>query len=91
MNKRGLSPLVATVLLVVFALVIGTVTMNWGKNYVEKANFKEDAAKKDNSIVISVRDMNSGNTALKDLMIRYITGSLGEEEYLRQEKMVIGK
>ena len=91
MNKRALSPLVATILLVVFALVIGTVTMNWGKNYVEKANFKEDAAKKDNSVVISVRDLNSGNTELKDLMIKYITGSLSEDEYFRQEKMMIGK
>ena len=35
MGKRGLSPLIATVLLVAFSIALGSVIMSWGKNLVE--------------------------------------------------------
>ncbi|MBR9675544.1 hypothetical protein GOV05_00890 [Candidatus Woesearchaeota archaeon] len=35
-NKRGVSPLIATVLLIAFAVALGAVVMNWGKGYVEQ-------------------------------------------------------
>lgn len=35
MNKRGVSPLIATVLLIAFAVALGAVVMNWGRQYVE--------------------------------------------------------
>jgi flagellin-like protein len=34
-NKRGVSPLIATVLLIAFAVALGAVVMNWGKGYIE--------------------------------------------------------
>lgn len=37
MNKKALSPLVATLLLVIFAIALGSVVMSWGKEYVEQA------------------------------------------------------
>ena len=40
MNKRGISPLVTTILLIAFAIALGLVVMNWGKSYIEeKAEF----------------------------------------------------
>ncbi|MBN2111814.1 hypothetical protein JW707_01815 [Candidatus Woesearchaeota archaeon] len=36
MNKRGVSPLVATLLLIAFAIALGLVVMNWGKSYIEE-------------------------------------------------------
>jgi flagellin-like protein len=40
MNKKALSPLVATILLIAFAIALGVVVMNWGKAYIEeKAEF----------------------------------------------------
>ncbi len=40
MNKRALSPLVATILLIAFAIALGVVVMSWGKSYIEeKAEF----------------------------------------------------
>ena len=36
-NKKAVSPLVATLLLIVFSLILGTVTMNLGKAYIEEA------------------------------------------------------
>lgn len=34
-SKKGISPLIATVLLIAFAVALGAVVMNWGKNYVQ--------------------------------------------------------
>ncbi len=34
-NKKGVSPLIATVLLIAFAVALGAVVMNWGRSYVE--------------------------------------------------------
>ena len=34
-KKKGVSPLIATVLLIAFAVSLGAVVMNWGRGYVE--------------------------------------------------------
>jgi flagellin-like protein len=40
MNKRGMSPLFATVLLIAFSVALGAVVMSWGESYIEeKAEF----------------------------------------------------
>ncbi len=36
-SKKGVSPLVATVLLIAFAVALGSIVMSWGRNYVEDA------------------------------------------------------
>jgi flagellin-like protein len=38
MNKRGVSPLIATILLLVFAIGLGLIVMNWGRAQVEAAS-----------------------------------------------------
>jgi flagellin-like protein len=35
MNRRGISPLVATVLLVAFSVGLGALVMSWGEEYIE--------------------------------------------------------
>jgi flagellin-like protein len=35
LSKKGVSPLIATVLLIAFAVALGAVVMNWGKGYVQ--------------------------------------------------------
>lgn len=35
LGKKGVSPLIATVLLIAFAVALGAVVMNWGKGYVQ--------------------------------------------------------
>ena len=40
MNTRGMSPLIATVLLIAFAVILGAIVMSWGEKYIEeKADF----------------------------------------------------
>jgi len=34
-SKKAVSPLIATVLLIAFAVALGAVVMNWGRSYVE--------------------------------------------------------
>ena len=36
MNKRGVSPLTATLLLIVLSAVLGASVMSWGKSYIEE-------------------------------------------------------
>lgn len=84
MNKKGLSPLVATALLVVFALIIGTITMSWGKSYVE--GIGEEGEAFEDTVMISVEDV---DTPLKKLQLEYITGKISEDEYIEKEKELI--
>ncbi len=90
MNRRGLSPLIATVLLVVFALVIGTITMNWGKSYVDKIkdepSVEEAISTIDSAVIISIKDL---NTPLKELQLQHITGKITQQEYLEKEKELV--
>lgn len=40
LNKRGLSPLIATLLLIGFSIAMGAIVMSWGKSFIEeKAEF----------------------------------------------------
>jgi flagellin-like protein len=84
-NKKALSPLVATILLVVFALIIGTATMSWGKNYVENIPEQEHSSV-GSSIVIGMEDVDD---PLKELQIKYITDRITLDDYLVEEKVII--
>jgi len=86
MNKRALSPLVATILLVIFSLAIGTITMNWGKNYVEKINLQEKEQSKTGTLIINYKDI---DTDLKQLQIKHILGELSESQYLEEESKLL--
>ena len=45
MTKKGLSPLIATVLLIAFAVALGAVVMNWGSSYVGEGSAEEGCDK----------------------------------------------
>lgn len=88
LNKKGVSPLVATLLLVAFALVVGAVTMTWGKNYIEKAQEKKmdqlDVFK--GAIIIGIEQLDD---PLKSVQLQYITGKVTRDEYLRIEQELL--
>ncbi|MDO8480522.1 MAG: hypothetical protein Q7S65_01755 [Nanoarchaeota archaeon] len=81
-NKRAVSPLVATFMLVVFALIIGTVAMAWGKNYVP-AEMQEAP---DATLCMSLSTI---DTPLKELQVKHVMGQISEEEYLKQEQAIV--
>ena len=79
MNKKALKPLVATVVLVGISLLVGLITMNFGKSYSIGLEVEEEVSE---DLVI---DMRSIDTDLKELQILHITGKISEEEYLKRE------
>src|SRR3989338_2976947 len=44
MQKRGISPLIATVLLIAFAIVLAAVVVNWGQNIIKGAQEETPAS-----------------------------------------------
>ena len=87
-QKKAISPLVATILLIAFALVIGLATMNWGKAYATSIDGSEPKEKVGSGIIISFEKI---DTPLKELQIKYITGQITLEQYLQKEKELLNK
>lgn len=85
--KKALSPLVATILLVVFALVIGSITMIWGERYVRNVPPDNQSIKPGSRL--ECFDKSLIDNQLKDLQIEYIVGNIPLEEYLEKEKAII--
>lgn len=88
MNKKALSPLIATVLLVAFALVIGTITMKWGENYVDEINEQGKEEIKTGSVILNYQDI---DTPLKKLQLDFLAGKYSQEEYLQKERELFGQ
>ena len=87
MNTKSLSPLLAKILLVIFSLIVGIITMNWGKSYVDRLA-TEDVIPQQTPILIDAKAVDSD---LKRLQISYIEGDITLEEYLKREKQVLEK
>ena len=59
MNKKALSPLQSTVILVVVSIIIGVVVMSWGRSYVEKATAQADQNAADSKQQSFFEDLNT--------------------------------
>ena len=75
-NKRGVSPLIATVLLISFTVALGSVVLNWGRNI--------DISKPDEScsgVVINIRGMGDVEVCYSDsgqeAYINFIVDNVG--------------
>jgi len=82
-SRKGISPLIATVLLIAFAVALGAVVMSWGRGYIETtATFAEeksaaemrctmdvelDYAIVNNQKKVCFGDMNEDNINITDL------------------------
>ena len=69
MNKRGVSPLTATFFLIVFAMILGAIVMNVGRDYVESV------------AEISEPTIDSFDDPFEILKIRYAKGEITKEEF----------
>ncbi|MFC1752357.1 archaellin/type IV pilin N-terminal domain-containing protein [Thermoproteota archaeon] len=55
-SRKGVSPLIATVLLIAFAVALGAVVMNWGRSYVEQTtSLAEDKSSIEISCSMDIR------------------------------------
>ena len=75
-NKKGVSPLIATILLIAFAIALGTVIMNWGRGELYSTPVY-DGCKAEAEGYFELTFNNPGNTnlSLGDLVVK---GSKGE-------------
>lgn len=76
MNKRAISPLIATVLLVAFAVALGAVVMSW------TSGVEPEPAGAAAGCIVSSMPIDP----LQQLMISYIKGDISKQEYLAREK-----
>ena len=84
-NKRGISPLVATILLIAFAVSIGALIMNWTSSDINNAikgvscsdvNIELlNVCQNNESIVISIKNQGEVNINAITLRSNSITGS----------------
>ncbi len=92
-SKKGISPLIATILLIAFALIIGAVTMNWGKAYAEKSEEPNKDSPSGNGFVIDnavmIINYDKIDSPLKELQLKYLTGRISQDEYLKEEKAIV--
>ncbi|MFC1728027.1 archaellin/type IV pilin N-terminal domain-containing protein [Nanoarchaeota archaeon] len=80
MNKKALSPLVATLLLVVFAIALGSVVMSWGKAYVEQATTAPE---------VTVDDIEE-TSVFEELDERFKKGEITQPQYEELKKVLHG-
>ncbi len=81
-GSKGLSPAIATIVLIIFAILLGSLVMAFGKDYVE--NLPADAPKQSTVCVKKI----SGDP-LKDVQLEYIQGKLTRAEYLTKERAIV--
>ena len=67
--KKGVSPLIATILLIAFAVALGSVVMNWGLNILELGK-SEDVCR---NVEIKIRDIDKNEVCF---------GGLGQNGYI---------
>lgn len=79
-TKKGVSPLIATVLLIAFAVALGAVVMNWGRSYVE--NTAESVRQKSDRDIQCSQDVKLKFQSISNVpQICY--GGGGENGYIR--------
>jgi flagellin-like protein len=92
-NKRGISPLIATVLLIAFAVSIGTMIMNWGKDVIANVGDCNDVKLDVQTIngkplfcydtlnnKINVMIKNTGGVDIKELRLSVTAADFSHEE-----------
>jgi flagellin-like protein len=92
LNRKGISPLIATVLLIAFAVSIGTMIMNWGKGAVAVGDCSETQIQVqeisgkpmfcydtlNNKVNVMVK--NTGSTDINRLKMRVIAADFSTED-----------
>lgn len=89
-NKKAVSPLIATVLLISFAVALGAVVMNWGRN-IEISKPGDKCA----GVEIKVREINNYNVCYSgfgsDAYINFIIDNIGKQDLYGLSLWVVGE
>ena len=97
-NKKGISPLIASILLVAFVILIGSIVIFWGRSFIkERAQKEGELAEKQlkcENIEIEIKNAkkiernieleNKGNLAIDGFILRVISGGSGSEKIIQK-------
>jgi len=81
----NLSPKTATILLIIVSLLIGTITMNLGSDYLKVSETNSKQAAKLECVYVDATNLDD----LKNIQIDHISGRISKEEYLQKEKEIL--
>ncbi|MDP7116490.1 MAG: hypothetical protein QF632_06475 [Candidatus Woesearchaeota archaeon] len=81
-NSRGMSPAVATIVLIIFAILLGSLVMAFGSDYVE--NLPDEGPKK-STVCVKI----TGQDPLKQLQVNYLEGKLSKSQYIAKERQLL--
>lgn len=84
--KKALSPLTATVMLLAFAILIGIIVMNWGRDYVKVWSGIEPTPPSPESPVL--QGMCGAENPLIILQTRYAKGEISTPKYLEMVAII---
>ncbi len=79
MNRKALSPLSSTVILLVISIIIGVIVMTWGRGYVEKAT----------TTVPEAPAVEKEQTLFEDLNARLERGEISMEQYEKIKEVLM--
>ena len=97
-RKRGISPLIATVLLIGFTVAVAAIVIFWSKNFIKEKAEKEGALSekrlKCENVEIDVQSINTakreivienkGNEALDGFIMRVVSGGTGADKVIQK-------
>lgn len=81
-DKRGVTPLMVTIVLIGFAVAVGSIVMSLGKDYVQ--DIPDTETSQQNNVVC----VGTAGEPLKDLMVKYINEEITIEQYLQGESIL---
>lgn len=97
-SRKGISPLIATVLLIAFAVALGAMIMNWSSNLLSESSLEGVCEKAKISIVgkfcwkdnlVNVEVLNSGSTEVAELVLRASSSQVENEVHIKDSRLGI--
>ncbi len=95
-SKRGISPLIATVLLIAFAVALGAMIMNWSSDLLSESSLTSVCEKAKISLVgkfcwkdnlINIEVLNSGSSEIQELVLKASSKDAENEIHMKDSKL----
>jgi len=85
MGIKGVSPLIATIILIALTVSIGAIIVGWGRSYIQKqmmctgfSLYISEYRAKNSSLILTVQNTGSPIDLTRYTLQVYLTGSLGD-------------
>ena len=95
-SKKAISPLIATVLLIAFAVALGAMVMNWSSNLLSESSLEGVCEKAKISLVgkfcwkqntVNMEVLNSGSTEIAELVLQASSIAVDNEIHIKDSKL----